>query len=261
MPLSSLQKENLHFLLPAHPTQPAGTGARALACAHTKDNVRFCFLITATQGRASQSPRLESTPASPKPSSVQGCLNISTLQNTCSGGCASPCVSLGPLAAACGIPRLLPVALRACTAGLHSCEIWKQTNHSFSICPKGKGSPGLRVCSVHEQVSSTSILGRADGGAQVCPQEAEQSRVLLPLHGPGTLSFPFSAPCAAHTGQGGLSGLEHAASPLGAGARAAECVLLRAEGLQQHRALACSRSLSGSPAHAALSHQCWVTVG
>lgn len=42
-------------------------------------------------------------------------------------------------------------------------------------------------------------------------------------------SFPFSAPCAGHTGQGGLSGLEPTAFPAGVetGAKAAVYVLLR----------------------------------
>lgn len=59
------------------------------------------------------------------------------------------------------------------------------------------------------------------------------------LMGLSPLSFPFSAPCAGHTGQGPLSGLEHTAFLPGAetGARAPVCVLLRAAGLLQRERL------------------------
>lgn len=61
------------------------------------------------------------------------------------------------------------------------------------------------------------------------------------LMGLSPLSFHLSAPCAGHTGQRGLSSLEHTAFPVGAetGAKAAVCVLLW--GCCRTEALSCSR--------------------
>lgn len=85
-------------------------------------------------------------------------------------------------------------------------------------------------------MNSIRILCGCDGhwtGASLGRQSRDMSSFSLMSLSP--LSFPFSALCAGHTGQEGLSGLEHTAFPPGAetGAKAPVCVLLRAVGLLQ----------------------------